>query len=50
MRTALTLILQFVSLKLLEMCRIDYYDGRRVPENLTGGDDFTAVSLCKYCF
>ena len=44
MRTALTLILQFVSLKLLEMSRIDYYDVRRILENLAGGDDFSNFS------
>ena len=41
MRKALALILQFVSLKLLEMSRIDCYAVRRIPENLAGGDIFS---------
>ena len=41
MRKALLLILQPVSLKLLEMFGIDCYVERRIPENLTGSDDFS---------
>ena len=41
MRKALALILQFVSLKLMEMSRIDCYVVQRIPENLAGGDDFS---------
>ena len=41
MRKALALILQFVSLKLMEMSRIDCYVAQRIPENLAGGDDFS---------
>ena len=41
MRKALALILQFVSLKLLEMSGIDCYVVRRIPENLAGVDDFS---------
>ena len=37
----IALILQFVSLKLLEMSRIDCYAVRRIPENLAGGDIFS---------
>ena len=33
-------LLQFFSLKLLKMSRIDCYVVRRIPENLAGGDDF----------
>ena len=41
MRKALALILQSVSLKLLEMSRIYCYVVQRTPENLAGGDDFS---------
>ena len=36
--------LAICSLKLLEMSRIDYYDVRRIPENLAGGDDISNFS------
>ena len=41
MTKALLLILQPDSLKLLEMLGIDCYVERRIPENLTGSDDFS---------
>ena len=41
MRKALVLILQLVSLKLLEMFGIDCYVERRIPKNLTGSEDFS---------
>ena len=41
MRKALLLILQPVSLKLLEMFGIDCYVERRISENLSGSDDFS---------
>ena len=44
MRRALALILQFVSLKLLEKSRIDCYVVQTTPENLAGGDDFSNFS------
>ena len=40
-RNVLVLILQPVSLKLLEMFGIDYSAERRIPENLTESDDFS---------
>ena len=44
MRATLTFILQFVSLKLLEMSRIDCYDLRTLLENLAGRDDSSNFS------
>ena len=41
MTRALVLILQFVSLKLLELSRIDCYVVRRIPESLAEVDDFS---------
>ena len=41
MRKPLALILQFVSLKLMKMSRIDCYVVQRIPENLAGGNDFS---------
>ena len=41
MRKALVLILQSVSLKLLEMPLIDCYVVRRIHENLTEQDNFS---------
>ena len=40
MRKALALILQSTSLKLLKMSLIDCYVVPRIPENLTGNDNF----------
>ena len=44
MRKALALILQFVSLKLLEMSRTDCCVVQRIPKNLAGGDDFSNLT------
>ena len=44
MRRALALTLQFVSLKLLEMSRIDCYVVQTTPENLAEGDHFSNFS------
>ena len=41
MGKALALILQSLSLKLLEMSQIDCYVVQRIPENLTGSDGFS---------
>ena len=41
MRKALALILQAVSLKLLEMSRVGCYVVREILENVTGRDDLS---------
>ena len=41
MREAAVPVFQLVSLKLLEMFGKDCYVVRRIPENLTGSDDFS---------